>query len=348
MHDLDLNIRHGVSSFVSFSPSTAPATASATSAFGMLGCPQESSEQSGTSGSTPGAGEVGPLVLPMSSRLPIITEIEGTAPPLFDGTGVAARRWFKRAENHFFVNQQSTAAKDPLRKIGITLSWICGPRVDYWVDRQIDWLKDQEHGRNAVADPWAVFQQAFLESFSSLSDVRRAETDLKKLRMKNGDVDGYIGAFANLADLAQVPLDSPHTLEMFQVGLPIPFVMQCWQIAKDWPKTFMEWCTLARRHQANKDHLNSRRANRQMTDTGNNDDKTLWTRNRGNTQQAQVSLTGSGRRESVASIGVSRKAVTEEDKAKYYAEGRCFRCSEQGHISRNCPSRVPQVPIAMV
>jgi hypothetical protein len=276
----------------------------------------------------------------MFSRLSVNTELEGTTPPIFDGTG-GARHWFKRVELHFLVNQESTA----LQKIGITLSRIHGSRVDYWVGRQIDWLKDQAHGRNAVADPWAVFQQAFLGSYWSLSEVRRAKADLKKLQMKDGDVDEYIESFGNLADLAQVPLDSPLTLDMFRVGLPKPFAMKCLRSAKDWPKTFMEWCTLARRQQEVNDLLNSHRANRQMDDTDNNDDKTLWARNRGNSRQAQVNLGGPRRRESAADIGVRRRAVTEEDKVRYRAEGRCYRCCEQGHISRNCPSRVPQVPI---
>jgi hypothetical protein len=34
-----------------------------------------------------------------------------------------------------------------------------------------------------------------------------------------------------------------------------------------------------------------------------------------------------------------RKAVTEADKQKHRSEGRCFECSKQGHIARNCPDR---------
>jgi hypothetical protein len=34
-----------------------------------------------------------------------------------------------------------------------------------------------------------------------------------------------------------------------------------------------------------------------------------------------------------------RKAVTEADKQKHHLEGRCFECSKQGHIARNCPDR---------
>ena len=33
------------------------------------------------------------------------------------------------------------------------------------------------------------------------------------------------------------------------------------------------------------------------------------------------------------------KATTEEQKKKHRDEGRCYECSKQGHISRNCPTR---------
>ena len=151
--------------------------------------------------------------------------------------------------------------------------------------------------------------------------------------MKNGDMNKYIGAFANLAGLAEVPLDEPLTLQLFQQGLPRPFAKQCLEFAEDLPKTFVRWCTLARRYQASDEHLKSSRADKQMRSMDNNDDKTFGDRSR----------VESTRREGAADVGVKRSAVTEEDKAKYLHDGLCFRCGEQGHLSRDCPSRRPKV-----
>ena len=44
------------------------------------------------------------------------------------------------------------------------------------------------------------------------------------------------------------------------------------------------------------------------------------------------------------------RAYTEEDKARYRKEGRCFCCDKQGHMARECPSykqqpEKPQRPI---
>lgn len=334
---LDLNIQLGGSSLVS--PSRSTATASTPSAFAILEVPQKSSDQPGTSRSPTGAEELIPLLLSLPS---VTKELEATIPPIFDGTtsGRVARRWFNRVELHFFVNQQSFVAKDPLRKIGLTLGWIRGSGVDHWVDKQIDWLLNQAQGRNVVADPWAEFRQDFIQSFSNVLEARRASTDLKKLEMKDGDIDEYIRTFEDLADLAQFSLDFPVTLEMFKRGLPRRLLRDCLLYAKNLPKTlpktFMGWCALARRQQENHESIESFRADRQTENMGDNDDKTTWTRDGGKTEQVQVSLAESGRRECAADVSVKRRAVTDEDKAKYLAEGRCFKCGEQGHLSRNC------------
>jgi hypothetical protein len=33
------------------------------------------------------------------------------------------------------------------------------------------------------------------------------------------------------------------------------------------------------------------------------------------------------------------KATTEEQKAKFCREGRCYECERQGHLARDCPSK---------
>ena len=33
------------------------------------------------------------------------------------------------------------------------------------------------------------------------------------------------------------------------------------------------------------------------------------------------------------------KATTEEQKAKFRKEGRCYECERQGHMARDCPSK---------
>jgi hypothetical protein len=39
----------------------------------------------------------------------------------------------------------------------------------------------------------------------------------------------------------------------------------------------------------------------------------------------------------------ARKAVTEQDKEKHRAEGRCYQCSKRGHLARDCPDKKTRV-----
>jgi hypothetical protein len=39
----------------------------------------------------------------------------------------------------------------------------------------------------------------------------------------------------------------------------------------------------------------------------------------------------------------ARKAVTEQDKEKHRAEGRCYQCLRRGHLARDCPDKKTKV-----
>ena len=42
-------------------------------------------------------------------------------------------------------------------------------------------------------------------------------------------------------------------------------------------------------------------------------------------------------------LATVRKVTTEAEKQKHREQGRCYKCSKQGHIARNCPNREPRV-----
>ena len=39
-------------------------------------------------------------------------------------------------------------------------------------------------------------------------------------------------------------------------------------------------------------------------------------------------------------VNAARKATTDEAKKKHCLEGRCYECSKQGHMARNCPNKL--------
>jgi zinc knuckle protein len=41
-------------------------------------------------------------------------------------------------------------------------------------------------------------------------------------------------------------------------------------------------------------------------------------------------------------VSTVQKATTEAEKQKHHQEGRCFKCSQQGHLAHNCPMKKNQ------
>jgi hypothetical protein len=40
-----------------------------------------------------------------------------------------------------------------------------------------------------------------------------------------------------------------------------------------------------------------------------------------------------------------RKAVTDAEKQKHCEQGRCYACSKQGHVARNCPDKESKIKV---
>ena len=68
---------------------------------------------------------------------------------------------------------------------------------------------------------WAEFETAFTNRFTDLHKVTKATTALQNLRMRTGDLDGYVSQFRSLANKAGYDLDAPSTIQTFFKGLPL-------------------------------------------------------------------------------------------------------------------------------
>ena len=67
---------------------------------------------------------------------------------------------------------------------------------------------------------WAEFETAFTDRFTELHKVTKATTELQNLRMRTGDLDGYVSWSRSLANKAGYDLDAPSTIQTFLKGLP--------------------------------------------------------------------------------------------------------------------------------
>ncbi len=212
----------------------------------------------------------------------------------------------------------------PYQRAMTFLSYIRGPLVDDWVDEQAEWLMNQvqtgvAHGEENL---WRTIEVRFRQAFTDTAEKAKAQHQLQDFRMKGDDIDTYISTFQNLARKAGYTLDENVTLGMFADGLPPKLMVNC--VKFDHPHDWNDWINSARLHQEEYIQLRDRLKG--------------GPRNQGHTQSQWKNALN--RNPNAMDIGRTRARVTAtDDKGKQRSEGRCFKCNQQGHISRYCPQR---------
>ena len=89
-------------------------------------------------------------------------------------------------------------------------------------------------GQNA----WQVLKGRFKNAFIDYAENVCIQEELKKLRMKEGNVDKYVAIFKLLGQHAQGDLDNPFLLTHFTHRYPKALADAC--INMEFPKTFQE------------------------------------------------------------------------------------------------------------
>src|SRR3981081_748365 len=204
---------------------------------------------------------------------------------------------------------------------------------------------------------WQVIESEFKKAFIDYAEHERENQELKELKMKDGNVDHYIVRFTPLAHWGGHDIDQPSILSMFAKGLPQNLSDKCLDLND--PETFDEWALAAQKNHKvwlkkrmiKGDYSATQTSTRQNSGWGQLGQLRWGNQNRGN-----QSWRGRGGRQGQnprqlnrrdpdamdTSAGVARKATTEAEKQKHRQEGRCYECSKQGHLARNCPDKKPR------
>jgi retrotransposon gag protein/zinc knuckle protein len=273
--------------------------------------------------------------------------LEGNPPEKFSGDRSDTSdflMWFKQFMS---LNHTSAIARDPIRKATYFLSFMTGTKTKGWTRMQSLWLQDAEEDPSiipATRNAWQMVEHDFKQTFVDYAIKEKAQDELHKLQMKERNIDQYIANFSLLAMDAQVDPDEPTILLLFYQGLPQRLAEKC--IELDSLNDFTSWTKAAQRNQCNWILTQA-----------------LWRKGGkpsnaprpGNPPPARVfpwNNKGQGQRGSGAwparprlpptdpnmmDISTARKAMTDAEKQKHWQEGRCFECSQQGHLARNCP-----------
>jgi hypothetical protein len=159
--------------------------------------------------------------------------------------------------------------------------------------------------------------------------VEKAERAIKEIRMKDGDLDGYIAKFKQLARISGHDLNAKGTWTMFTEGLPKMLHYNMISQGGRCPTSWQEWTEGAVEQQQKWLYLQTF-FNGKVPQNKQGPNQ--------NWQQGQGS--GSVKNSNAMDLTLghirARGMLTEDEHAKLMATGGCFCCRKQGHMNRNC------------
>ncbi len=244
------------------------------------------------------------------------------------------------------LNRDAAIARDLIKKATYFLSFMKGNKTKGWTRMQLEWLQDVEEGSELLPrtrNAWQVVEYNFKQAFIDYAIKEKAQDKLHKLRMKEGNINQYITDFQLLAMDANIDLDEPTVLQLFYFGLPAGLAKKC--IFIDSPNDFDSWAKAAQKnqcrwllHQTLKWKLGSNPPP-PPRQTNQTQGRNFPWNNRGGRRGQANPCQAPTFDPNAMDIDTIQKATTEAKKQKHRQEGRCFECSLQGHIARNCLQR---------
>ena len=278
-----------------------------------------------------------------SEKVPTNGALMGTPPATFDGDRSRADQFITQFGLFRIVNGGNAVITNPKRRVALALTYIRGPKVDAWVSQQYDALlstKANHHplasrtprtgstaGDNLKDDDPADDPEALWESFMAEFERAFAEPSwevfarLENLRMAGDDVEMYIATFENMMRRAECRRESGPMVHYFRQGLPTNLERSITK-RQAIPNTIDEWQSAARKEV-------ERRALMKLYHLAGSEGG-------GDTGTG----TGTGTGDAAAHIGVIRLSRLSDEERRLMREGRCFECSEKGHMAGDCPDKL--------
>jgi hypothetical protein len=276
--------------------------------------------------------------------------LEGIPPNKFEGDRVKTLPFLTQFKCFMLMNHHVMIAQDPYMKSAFFLSLMDGPKVKGWTQCTYDWLDQVEADPSQLPfkmSAWQALEADFKQSFIDYVEHEHAQDELRKLKMKDSNVDEYIATFQLLSHCTGMNLDNLSALRLFTCGLLKSLADSCINI--DSPENFEQWVNAAQCHHRN--YLKKLAVHHDYTSprpqTNSNCGQFFWhhSNQTGNIQPARPRLPPCDLN-TMDMSAVARKAITKADKEKHRKEGHCFECLKQGHMAQDCPDRPHQLACA--
>jgi hypothetical protein len=178
--------------------------------------------------------------------------LEGIPPKQFDGDRAKTLSFLTQFKWFMLMNHWATIAQDPYMKAAFFLSLMDSPKVEGWTQWTYDWLDQVEMDLSLLPfkmNTWQALEANFKWSFVDYAKHKCTQDELRKLKMKDSNVDEYIASFQLLGHHAGMNLDDPSALQLFAQGLPKSLTDSCINI--DSPENFKQWANAVQRHHQN-------------------------------------------------------------------------------------------------
>jgi len=206
------------------------------------------------------------------------------------------------------------------------------------------------------SNAWKELEKRFKEAFSDYAECERAQDELKKLKIRNDNLDKYLAAFETQALRADIDMNDHTNLRTFTLGLPRSLADAC--IKMENPETYEQWRATVQRQQ--KIYLKTKSLHSEYGTVNNRTQGQgqrqtsgwVWRHPGGNNPRSNnQNWCRPGNRtpprpclppqddNAMDTSAVIRKATNDKEREEYQKTGRCFKCRKQGHLVRDCPNK---------
>jgi Retrotransposon gag protein len=117
------------------------------------------------------------------------------------------------------LNQDIPSFNLPMKKVAFVLTHMKGPNIARWARDVGEVLDDLQMPQDNILILWTQFCEEFEQQYMDSSRAEQARDELKKLEMKNDDVDAYVAKFKELARNANYNTGHAAIVQIFMEGL---------------------------------------------------------------------------------------------------------------------------------